>query len=66
MSEWISCKDRQPPRKQVILYFPEIGGQNSSNNLSAMIKVGYARTYGHRDATHWMPLPPPPGESDES
>ena len=63
---WISCKDRQPPRKQVILYFPEIGGQNSSNNLSAMIKVGYARTYGHRDATHWMPLPPPPGESDES
>ena len=64
---WISCKDRQPPRKQVILYFPEIGGQTHSiNNLSAMIKVGYARTYGHRDATHWMPLPPPPGESDES
>ena len=65
MSEWISVKERPPEPGQEILLW-EAG-------------TPYDKDYGHYSvceynpnvyqpclvfATHWMPLPPPPGEED--
>ena len=56
MSEWISVKDRLPDRNSVVIvYYPTMRG------TSAEIQIHKAWAMSGT-ATHWMPLPEPPGE----
>lgn len=62
MSEWISVKERLPePLANILCYF----ANEHRTDISWMDHSGYfafEESYGK--VTHWMPLPPPPGEED--
>ncbi len=50
-----------PKDKEVIRYIPTLSPDiRGYNGLAALINIGYGASYGHRKATHWVPLPEPP------
>lgn len=70
MAEWISVKDRLPPRYKKIL----VVNGHGYVNISAFVKefdgewtwLGLDGKYNHiNDITHWMPLPEPPKEDSK-
>jgi hypothetical protein len=67
VSGWIARKDRLPPERGAYLvfdpYFPEpvrVANWGTSKGFdNGRDNAARKRGYG---VTHWMPLPPPPGQ----
>ena len=62
MSEWISVKERLPDQFVPVIVCRK-GGKVEQGTRDVN---GWWRVYGTRTkhVTHWMSLPPPPGEGD--
>lgn len=68
--EWINIKDKLPkPYEKVLVYFG--GGDLESIAVRYLPEERPGQYYGWypggqalHNATHWMPLPPPPGDGD--
>lgn len=73
MNKWISLKNKLPDNEEIFLVYrgeakdPEIelGWWNKNKKKFEYYDNEY---YGYKidDVTHWMPLPEPPKESDNS
>ena len=70
MSEWISVEERLPETRkthrdcsstQVLVATKSIGVCIGSYHRNGTWMIG---SFGHRDVTHWQPLPPPPQLGD--
>lgn len=62
MSEWISVKDKAPPRDDVLCWYSDCG---LVDVCSAYVYEG-EWVYPKEEITHWQPLPSPPsGEADD-
>lgn len=66
MGEWISVKDRLPPREQRVLGIDQYGDQEVCNidiPWSHETEPRWQKYEGAEfDPTHWMPLPESPNE----
>lgn len=66
MSGWIKCSDRLPERYKKVLIITEFGEIYVAEPNNDFSSWEYSSCCGcHTEcATHWMPLPEPPKESD--
>ena len=63
MNEWINVKDRLPDKTGCYLVFYSRG---KSIDVSLFKNEKWCEEWGNHIITHWMPLPKPPKESDNS
>jgi hypothetical protein len=50
------------PKSDVLLYHPVVYNKRDGHKTHpALMRVGHPHEWPNRPATHWQPLPPPPG-----